>query len=123
MLINECISVGYQGDDLAKSIGKPIQQWQWTLSMWVRIFIPMYAPAVAFMMICTESDTTQLLLDYTSIEFVRNLDNASTFATHYVLCYTMCLLSSISDLLTILLVSIFFRLKAYEYLGFGAQRA
>ncbi|CAJ1933061.1 unnamed protein product [Cylindrotheca closterium] len=83
--------VGYQGDELSDAIGRPTQKWRWTVSLWVRISITLYALMVTFIMICTESDTTQVLLDFTSIEFVTNLDN------------------------------IFFWLTAYGYLGFGAQ--
>eukprot|EP00526_Cylindrotheca_closterium_P003066 CAMPEP_0113602058 /NCGR_PEP_ID=MMETSP0017_2-20120614/554_1 /TAXON_ID=2856 /ORGANISM="Cylindrotheca closterium" /LENGTH=1493 /DNA_ID=CAMNT_0000510381 /DNA_START=144 /DNA_END=4625 /DNA_ORIENTATION=- /assembly_acc=CAM_ASM_000147 len=84
--------VGYQAEELSQNIGRPIQKWRWSVSLWVRVSITLYALCVTFIMICTESDTTQVLLDFTSIEFVTNLDN------------------------------IFFWLTAYGYLGFGAQK-
>lgn len=69
--------IGYQEYDLSKNLQRPVKKWRWAVSLWIRITITILALAVTFLMICTESDTTQLLLDFTSIEFVTNLDNVS----------------------------------------------
>jgi hypothetical protein len=69
--------MGYQECDLAKNLQRPVKKWRWSISLWIRISITTLALVVTFLMICTESDTTQLLLDFTSIEFVTNLDNVS----------------------------------------------
>ena len=76
--LHDSLFVGYDAYELSESIGRPVRKWRWTISLWVRINITLYALAVTFIMICTESDTTQVLLDFTSIEFVTNLDNVST---------------------------------------------
>eukprot|EP00980_Cylindrotheca_fusiformis_P025093 scaffold13034_cov119-Cylindrotheca_fusiformis.AAC.7 len=84
--------IGYQKASLERNLHRPVKKWRWMVSLWIRISITILALVVTFLMICTESDTTQLLLDFTSIEFVTNLDN------------------------------IFFWLAAYGYLGYGAQK-
>ena len=85
--------IGYDNQNWVQQLGcTTCTKWRWHVSLWLRFFVSICGLVMTFFLIITESDTTQLLLDFTSIEFVTNLDN------------------------------IFFWLCAWGYLGVGTQR-
>lgn len=67
--------MGYDKEELESSIKKPVPYWRWLISLWTRLLVTFYGLIITFVMIIRESDVTQLLLDFTSIEFVTNIDN------------------------------------------------
>jgi len=84
--------MGYDKEELENNLHTTITYPRWLISLSTRLFVTSFGLAITFVMIVRESDVTQLLLDFTSIEFVTNIDN------------------------------IFFWLTAWGYLGLSAQR-
>lgn len=67
--------MGYDKAELQHSIRRPVPYARWLVSLWTRLLVTMYGLIITFVMIVRESDVTELLLDFTSIEFVTNIDN------------------------------------------------
>mmetsp|Transcript_4368 Transcript_4368/g.10266 ORF Transcript_4368/g.10266 Transcript_4368/m.10266 type:complete len:1616 (+) Transcript_4368:120-4967(+) len=84
--------MGYDKEELEKNLRTTVTYRRWLLSLVTRLSVTIFGLCITFVMIVRESDVTQLLLDFTSIEFVTNIDN------------------------------IFFWLTAWGYLGLSAQR-
>ncbi|CAJ1947087.1 unnamed protein product [Cylindrotheca closterium] len=84
--------MGYDKEELEKNLNAKVTYRRWLISLCTRLLVTILGLCITFVMIVRESDVTQLLLDFTSIEFVTNIDN------------------------------IFFWLTAWGYLGLSAQR-
>ncbi|KAL3927224.1 MAG: hypothetical protein SGBAC_013168, partial [Bacillariaceae sp.] len=84
--------MGYDKEELENNLHLKVSYTRWLISLTTRLSVTFFGLCITFVMIVRESDVTQLLLDFTSIEFVTNLDN------------------------------IFFWLTAWGYLGLSAQR-
>jgi hypothetical protein len=84
--------VGYHADELKENFDVDITYGRWMFSLVMRVFVSMMGLIATFFLIVTGSEPSQLLLDFTAIEFITNLDN------------------------------IFFWLTAWGYVGCSAQR-
>ena len=87
-----CLLIGFDEDDMKYYFGNRINRCRWLFCHLTRIFVSALGLMVMFCLIVSESDPTELLLDFTAIEFITNLDN------------------------------IFFWLAAWGYMGFRAQQ-
>lgn len=84
--------IGYDKEELEFYFGPNIFYWRWLVAHWTRIVVSSFGLFTTFLLIVSESDPTDLLLDFTAIEFITNLDN------------------------------IFFWLSAWGYMGLKAQQ-
>ena len=84
--------IGYDKDELEFHFGPNIFYWRWLMAHWTRIIVSSFGMFTTYLLIVSESDPTELLLDFTAIEFITNLDN------------------------------IFFWLAAWGYMGLKAQQ-
>lgn len=83
---------GHENQRWEERLGVPVPYWRWQASLWIRFCVSLLGLVMTFLLIVSESDASELLLDFTAIEFITNLDN------------------------------IFFWLCAWGYLGIEAQR-
>jgi hypothetical protein len=60
--------MGYDAHELESSFGRKVSYVRWLWSLSSRLFVALYGLGITFVMIVRESEVTQLLLDFTSIE-------------------------------------------------------